>query len=48
MNPRLQALHPYPFEKLRHLTANIQPASLPSIAWSIGEPKHSAPSFFRQ
>lgn len=45
MNPRLNSLHPYPFEKLRNLLANTTPADLPPIAWSIGEPKHSAPAF---
>ncbi len=46
MNPRLDALHPYPFEKLRQLLAPV--ASLPpgvsAINLSIGEPKHAAPA----
>lgn len=44
MNPRLSALHPYPFEKLRRLLADTSPpASLPPINLSIGEPKHATP-----
>ena len=46
MNPELDKLHPYPFEKLAVLkngvTAN---AELGHIALSIGEPKHQAPEF---
>ncbi|HUH61113.1 MAG TPA: succinyldiaminopimelate transaminase [Candidimonas sp.] len=45
MNPRLSALHPYPFEKLRHLLAQAQAPSpdLLPINLSIGEPKHPTP-----
>lgn len=44
MNPRLAALHPYPFEKLRQLLAPVQaPAGLAPINLSIGEPKHATP-----
>ncbi len=46
MNPYLQKLQPYPFEKLSALKAGVTPpADLPHIALSIGEPKHPAPSF---
>lgn len=45
MNPLMTRLMPYPFEKLKHLTAHITPANLPEVSWSIGEPKHAAPSF---
>ena len=48
MNPDLASLHPYPFEKLSALFADIQPANLPSIPLSIGEPKHAAPAFVQQ
>ncbi|MGB0669778.1 MAG: succinyldiaminopimelate transaminase, partial [Porticoccaceae bacterium] len=49
MNPNLQLLHPYPFEKLKQLKAGIQPPSgLEPIALSIGEPKHPAPEFVKQ
>lgn len=45
MNPRLRALHPYPFEKLRQLLALApKPRSdLVPINLSIGEPKHPTP-----
>ncbi|SFC38069.1 succinyldiaminopimelate aminotransferase apoenzyme [Marinospirillum celere] len=44
MNPDLDKLHPYPFEKLAQLTAGIQPpADLKRIAFTIGEPQHPAP-----
>lgn len=46
MNPELDKLHPYPFEKLAQLKAEfIPPSSLEHIALSIGEPKHQAPEF---
>ncbi len=49
MNPDLQKLQPYPFEKLRTLMADTTPdKSLPHIAWSIGEPKHEPPAFALQ
>lgn len=44
MNPDLEKLQPYPFEKLAKLKAGISPpAGLPHIALSIGEPKHPTP-----
>lgn len=46
MNPDLDKLHPYPFEKLRALFAELTPpADKRAIALSIGEPQHSAPQF---
>jgi len=46
MNPELDKLHPYPFEKLAHLKSSVTPpAELEHIALSIGEPKHAAPEF---
>lgn len=46
MNPELEKLHPYPFEKLAALKAGINPpAELEHIALSIGEPKHESPGF---
>lgn len=45
MNPDLERLHPYPFEKLRHLLADVTPADKPPVALSIGEPRHPAPAF---
>jgi N-succinyldiaminopimelate aminotransferase len=44
MNPRLSALHPYPFEKLRRLLAQAPVPQSPPINLSIGEPKHAAPA----
>ncbi|OOZ41884.1 succinyldiaminopimelate transaminase [Solemya elarraichensis gill symbiont] len=44
MNPGLDHLHPYPFEKLAALKAGAEPpAALSHIALSIGEPKHATP-----
>lgn len=44
MNPLLGKLHPYPFERLRELSAGIQPpAHLRPINLGIGEPKHATP-----
>lgn len=49
MNPELDKLHPYPFEKLATLKKGITPKSdLGHIALSIGEPKHKAPEFVIQ
>ena len=46
MNPDLERLQPYPFEKLRQLFADLQvPETLSPIALSIGEPKHPSPDF---
>jgi len=46
MNPRLELLRPYPFERLRALLSGARPpASLPHIPLSIGEPKHAPPAF---
>ncbi|PAT42686.1 succinyldiaminopimelate transaminase [Vandammella animalimorsus] len=44
MNPRLQSLHPYPFERLRQLFAGVAPnAALAPISLGIGEPRHATP-----
>ena len=49
MNPNLDRLHPYPFEKLARLKANIQaPDHLTPISLGIGEPQHPAPAFVKQ
>ena len=46
MNPDLDRLQPYPFERLRQLFAGITPAAdLAPINLSIGEPKHPTPPF---
>jgi N-succinyldiaminopimelate aminotransferase len=45
MNPSIERLQAYPFERLRALLADCQPpADKPHIAMSIGEPRHSAPA----
>jgi len=42
----LDTLHPYPFEKLKALKADITPnPSLHHIPLSVGEPKHQPPAF---
>lgn len=46
MNPHIDQLHSYPFEKLAALKQGIHPeATLAHIALSIGEPQHAAPAF---
>ncbi|WP_018868553.1 MULTISPECIES: succinyldiaminopimelate transaminase [unclassified Thioalkalivibrio] len=46
MNPRLDRLQPYPFERLRRLFEDLeQPADREPIALSIGEPRHALPGF---
>ncbi|QKT02447.1 succinyldiaminopimelate transaminase [Ectothiorhodospiraceae bacterium 2226] len=49
MNPDIDKLHPYPFERLAALKAGVTPpAELAHIALSIGEPQHPAPAFVRE
>jgi N-succinyldiaminopimelate aminotransferase len=43
MNPDLDKLQPYPFERLSALMAGLQPVDKRHIALSIGEPKHATP-----
>ncbi len=45
MNPDLNTLQPYPFEKLNRLKGEVTPVAKPHIALSIGEPKHQPPGF---
>ncbi len=46
MNPLLDRLYPYPFERLARLNAGATPpADRPHIALSIGEPRHAPPAF---
>jgi len=48
MNPRLSALQPYPFERLRELTRGVVPnPALRPISLGIGEPKHATPGFIK-
>jgi len=49
MNPNLDKLQPYPFQRLRDLFKGITPNSQYSpINLSIGEPKHETPAFIKQ
>jgi N-succinyldiaminopimelate aminotransferase len=49
MNPRLNRLHPYPFERLRALTRDIKPnPAFTPISLGIGEPKHPTPELIKQ
>ncbi len=49
MNPLLDKLQPYPFEKLRRLFADITPnREHRPISLGIGEPKHPTPAFIQQ
>ena len=46
MNPHIEQLQPYPFERLNALLASLTPnAAHQRVALSIGEPKHAAPDF---
>ncbi len=48
MNPNLDKLMPYPFERLKNLKAGITPKTdKHHIPLSIGEPKHTPPQFIR-
>jgi N-succinyldiaminopimelate aminotransferase len=44
MNPGLDLLRPYPFERLRALLAGAVPPPLAPINLSIGEPRHATPA----
>ncbi|MCO5120658.1 MAG: succinyldiaminopimelate transaminase [Burkholderiaceae bacterium] len=45
LNQKLNLLHPYPFERLAKLQANIEPnSSYSPINLSIGEPRHPTPA----
>ncbi|MDX9994415.1 MAG: succinyldiaminopimelate transaminase [Rhodocyclaceae bacterium] len=49
MNPHLDKLQPYPFEKLRELFAgDTPPAGLKEIRLHIGEPQHPTPAFIKE
>jgi N-succinyldiaminopimelate aminotransferase len=48
MNPDLQLLQPYPFQKLAKLFGAVTPnAALKPISLHIGEPKHATPQFIK-
>lgn len=49
MNPLLQKLQPYPFEKLRQLFVGVEPnPEYREIKLSIGEPQHETPAFIKE
>ncbi len=49
MNPNLNQLQPYPFQKLRQLFGGVtRNAAFKPIDMQIGEPKHATPGFIRQ
>ena len=49
MNPLLEKLQPYPFEKLRRLFADVSPnRERRPISLGIGEPKHPTPAFIQK
>lgn len=49
MNPLLDKLQPYPFERLRQLFAGVEPpAHVRPISLGIGEPRHAAPALLKQ
>ncbi|HSD54176.1 MAG TPA: succinyldiaminopimelate transaminase [Burkholderiales bacterium] len=49
MNPDLEKLQPYPFERLRALLAGVAASTAHApISLSIGEPKHATPEFIKQ
>lgn len=48
MNPRLEQLQSYPFQRLTALLAGNQPpSSVKPVSLHIGEPKHPTPAFIR-
>jgi len=48
MNPRLELLQPYPFERLRALLAGATPpAGLRPISLGLGEPQHPTPALIK-
>ena len=48
-NPRLELLHPYPFERLRKQFATVTPSAAHTpISFGIGEPQHATPTFIQQ
>jgi N-succinyldiaminopimelate aminotransferase len=49
VNPDLERLHSYPFQKLRALLDGAQPpAGREPVSLHIGEPKHPTPAFIKQ
>jgi N-succinyldiaminopimelate aminotransferase len=47
VNPLLDRLNPYPFERLRELMAGVAPPAVSPIRLSIGEPQHATPELIK-
>jgi N-succinyldiaminopimelate aminotransferase len=47
VNPLLDRLQPYPFQRLRTLLAGVEPPQIPPVRLSIGEPQHDTPEIVR-
>ncbi|HFD91809.1 MAG TPA: succinyldiaminopimelate transaminase [Gammaproteobacteria bacterium] len=49
MNPGLDKLHPYPFQKLTALKEGVEPCTeQPGISLAMGEPRHAPPAFIAE
>ncbi|PSB92041.1 succinyldiaminopimelate transaminase [Candidatus Pandoraea novymonadis] len=49
MNPLLEKLQLYPFERLKELITGVTPATnFKNISFGIGEPKHPTPQFIKE
>ena len=49
MNPLLSRLHPYPFERLRHVFSDVTPSpDWSPVSLGIGEPRHPTPALVLQ
>jgi len=48
LNPSLDSLQPYAFERLNALYKGVTPKALPPIKLHIGEPKHPTPAIVRE
>ncbi len=45
MNPGMDGLQPYPFQRLGRLFGTVEPADMPGIFLTVGEPQHAPPEF---
>jgi N-succinyldiaminopimelate aminotransferase len=48
VNPLVDTLQPYPFERLRTLLQRLPPPGASAIRLSVGEPQHPTPTFIRE
>ena len=44
MNPDLERLQPYPFQRISTLYEGVEPSKKTMVTLAIGEPKHATPS----